>query len=137
MPSNKSAHKGKQLKDILPKIKKCKVCALGGIFYGYVARHNNYCISDSEWSGGLQNITDNDCLMRNSIEMFTNEQLYLIEVAFESYDYAVKCESSTDYSYNTIYKAKDYRRKHGIKTDNDLLIHIMNNIISNGGTFKP
>ena len=125
---------GKQLKDILPKIPKCQVCALGGLFYSYVSKYNNYEIDDE----GLININEKDDEMRGLLnDIFSKNQLYLIECAFEQSDIEANCRWK--YSFDTITRAEEYRDKHnlsGYKDDDKALIHIMKNIISNKGLFK-
>jgi len=132
-PDNKGMFEGQQLKDILPKIKNCKVCALGGIFYSYVARHNNYQLNGGLGYRGLQNLDNEHRQMRSAMEMFQEKQLHLIEYAFEGR----RIERFYDYSEDTQWNAITYRAKKGIKSDNAALKHIMNNIIKNKGTFKP
>ena len=125
---------GKQLKDVLPKIPKCQVCALGGLFYSYVLKYNNYEIDDD----GLININEKDDEMRGLLkDIFSIAQLHLIECAFEQSDIEANCRCK--YSFNTIIRAETYRNKHNIERPNDAdkaLIHIMKNIISNKGVFR-
>ena len=106
------AHYDEQLQDVLPELKQCMVCALGGLFYGYVKRHNNYTIDDS----GTTIIVDS-WSMSNLMTMFSQTQLLKIECAFEH--------------------TTDYRDKHNLEDDDKALARIMKNIISNKGTFKP
>ena len=128
-------YKGKQLKDILPKIKKCEVCALGGLFYSYVSKYNNYEINYD----GLRYIDEMDDEMRDLLkDIFSVKQLRLIECAFEMIDVENACKSE-GYSWKTIQRAKDYREYYDLqfkKDDDQALIHIMKNIISNKGVFK-
>jgi len=130
----KSKHKyvGRQLKDILPKIKECRVCAIGGMFYSYVMRHNNYEIDVD----GVRCVDPDE--NRKLMSMFTTKQLELIEGAFEMSGFV----SKGDYSRKTIDRARNYRERlnlcKGVKgNDEKALIHIMKNIIKNKGTFKP
>lgn len=135
-PCSRNKYKGKQLQEILSKLKKCKVCALGGMFYSYVDRHNKFKLTGE---GGLQSVNENPRAMRDSMSMFTEKQLFLIECAFESRDVDHGCYKS-GVSDAVIEKAKSYIRRHitGINSDgNDALIHIMKNIIRNKGTFRP
>jgi len=138
---NKNAlYKGQQLQDVLPKLKECHVCVLGGIFYSWVLRHNEFLIS----KGGINEVRGDSFKMREIITVFTDAQLELIECAFESADIGCHCYETGVYSHSTILRAEDYRDRHniawsvkGAKEDSILLLHIMNNIIRNNGTFKP
>ena len=129
----KSSYIGKQLKEVLPKIKTCQVCALGGLFYSYVMKYNNYEIAGS----GIGSVNVRDGNMRRLLEdIFTLKQLTLIECAFEKADINHQC-SLVDCTITIMIKAIHYRGKNNLKTDKDALIHIMQNIIKNKGTFKP
>ena len=128
--SSRKTYNGEQLQSVLPEIKRCEICALGGMFYSYVKRHNNYEVDN----GGIHNLTANS--MRNAINMFSNKQLQLIESAYEQSDFV----SSMEYADSTIIRAIDYREKNDLKfreNHTKALIHIMKNIIANKGTFKP
>ena len=125
---------GDQLQDALPKLKNCTVCALGGLFYSYIGRHNNYALNDKY---GLDEYT-----MREEMTMFKKGQLLLIETAFEAQDVnSGQCARNSTYSPNTIKRAVTYRGKYDLlpryENDDKALIHIMKNIIRNKGTFKP
>ncbi len=102
---------GKQLKQVLPKLKKCTVCALGSLFYANIMRYNKneikYGISGVGFSGEI----------RRTLKMFSRPMMNDIERSFEG---------------NNTYRADN--KLHSSET---ALIHIMNNIISNKGTFKP
>ena len=135
LASSKKHHEGKQLKDVLSEIKECKVCALGGMFYSYVSKYNNYTIPEH----GIKDIDYKASSMRNLLSMFTKPQLHLIETAFEEQQW---CDASDliKYSHETINRALGFRNRNGINWragDEDALIHIMKNIIRNKGTFKP
>lgn len=128
---------GKQLNKVLPKIKKCEVCALGGLFYSYVMKYNNYEI-DENGINYIGKICNSGYEMRDLLKsIFSEKQLYLIECAFEESDINENCESA-EYSYETIERAVEYKEKHELDDDSydKLLIHIMKNIIKNKGVFK-
>ena len=134
-PKVRGKHAGKQLKEILPKIRECKVCALGSIFYSYINRYNNFVIPEL----GISEVEDMDIEMRELMSMFPESQLHLIETAFESKKFCSRGDMKI-YSYETIDKAIDYRYRNNIGWiygDEKALIHIMKNIIKNGGNFKP
>ena len=126
-------YKGKQLKEVLPKLKECRVCALGGLFYSYVSKYNNFQIDVNgigwtDFYGGE---------MRELMGMFSKHQLYLIECAFERDDIQENCLRSGKFKILTTELAINYRYRNGIENDEEALIHIMKNIIRNKGTFKP
>ena len=153
-PSRKNAkYKGEQLQKVLPKLKECKVCALGGLFYGFIGKHNNFEVSTS---GLDQTMFNNNMMRRMLMDMFEIHQLYLIECAFESCDIAGQCYYNKYYKESTISRAEAYRKKNKLeyakvgtkeyeknydamnyKADSKALTHIMKNIITNKGTFKP
>ena len=107
-----TAHYDEQLQDVLPELKECEVCALGGLFYSYVKRHNNYTIDDP----GTTIIVDSFSMV-NLMTMFSSIQLFKIECAFEH--------------------TTSYRDEYKLADDDKALTHIMKNIIANKGTFKP
>jgi len=132
-PKIKAEYKGKQLQEVLPKIKECTVCALGGLFYSYVGKHNNFQI-DQE---GLSETEFNDYEMRDLMSMFSKHQLYLIECAFEGKDIRNRCHYNSNIAPSTRRNAQYYKDTNEINDDEEALIHIMKNIIRNKGTFKP
>ena len=134
LPHSRYEYVGKQLNKVLPKIKKCEVCALGGLFYSFVSKYNNYEINDY----GINKIENYVDGMRDTLEdIFSKKQLYLIECAFEQKDIQYNCQPL--YSLDTITRTEGYRYYHDLEFDYDddkALIHIMKNIISNKGVFK-
>ena len=126
-PQGKGQFCGKSLKEVLPRLKTCRVCIIGGIFYSYVNRHNNFEIDEAGISG------IRDWGMMDAISMFSNKQMRLMECAFE----ASPRFGVYDNSVLKRITASDYRGKHNLETDDKALRHIMNNIIANKGTFKP
>ncbi len=129
----KSQFKGKQLQEVLPRIKKCEVCALGSLFYSFINKHNDFKIDDE----GLDMTSFHHSDMRSRITMFPIANLELIECAFENRDVYDSCENRGHYAWKTIIKAKKYRGINLLLNDEKALIHIMKNIIRNKGTFKP
>lgn len=132
-PKTNNKYAGKQLQEVLPKIKKCEACAVGSIFYSYVTKHNNFEID----AFGIKSVQPDD--NRELMSMFTLKQIRLIETAFEDGGFSFP----TDYSDSVIERAGTYRERLGLlprknkKKDEQALIHIMKNIIRNKGTFKP
>jgi len=123
---------GLSLKGILPKVKKCKVCALGSMFYGYVNRHNSYNLSAT---GSINAIQASEMRILLS-DIFSRKQLQLIEGAFEQGDYS----DFNDYAESTIERTIKFRKRNSDKvqvSDKKAMSLIMKNIIKNKGTFKP
>src|SRR6185369_2611606 len=87
-----------QLQDMLPKIKDCKVCALGACFMSSVRRFNGYStgaanLGSVELSGYAEPITSTSHKMgswetREQLRrFFSDKQLNLSECWFEGWDY--------------------------------------------------
>jgi len=101
----------------------CEVCAKGGLFASYVGRVNNF---------------DESCVISNDeknpahtklLEIFTLEQLAIIEYAFEGtqYIYSISISDSMCSILESFYR-------HYV-TDKERLIAICENIIKNNGDF--
>jgi len=121
------SHIGKSLQKVLGRFKKCKACALGGMFYALIMRHNDYKIT-------IDVNTVPPSTMREILgKVFTKKQLLLVESAFEE---TFLC-AYHDYTTKTQERAKNYTLRHHLNNGQETLIHIMNNIIKNNGTFKP
>lgn len=103
------------LKELLPDLPPCQVCAKGGIFTCVVARRNQVTAGHAE-HGDMWNSED---LSEELGGIFTPSQLNLIEVEYESFD------------INTM----DLRNR--LSNPKDRMIVIMENIIRNGGDFIP
>jgi hypothetical protein len=101
----------------------CEVCAKGGLLASYVGRVNNFDES-SYISNNDDNIAHNKLL-----EIFTLEQLAIIEYAFEG----VKYIHSINVSLNLEGALRDFYRSY--ETDEERLIAICENIIKNNGDF--
>ncbi len=133
---NNARYEDKQLQEVLPKLKECRVCALGGMFYAFVDKYNNFEISSLgvEYSSQYR-----DSKIRELLDMFSKDQLYLIECAFEETDISDNCRYRSQYKASEYHIAKAFRKANGIEghEHDKALILIMKNIIRNKGTFKP
>jgi len=69
---------GKQLKDVLPKMEKCEVCGIGGMFYAHIMRYNNYEIGYIGVRFCVSSFNIHDTL-----KMFSSRTLNIIERSFE------------------------------------------------------
>ena len=101
----------------------CEVCAKGGLFAAYVGRVNNF---------------DETCYISNSLvnpahekllEIFTIEQLAIIEFAFEG-SLHIHSVDVDDHLYISL---KDFYYQY--ENDDERLIAICENIIKNNGDF--
>ena len=124
---------GESLQECLPKLKECRVCALGALFYSYVERHNNYTIKQLEVGKHIM-----DLEMRPKLKLyFSNKQLGLIETAFErNAGYAFKAGCTTNNKWRAYYY-RDHNGFSQFEQSDEVLTSIMKNIIKNKGTFKP
>ena len=101
----------------------CVVCAKGGLFASYVGRVNNF-----DESCAISNSEDNPA-HKKLLEIFTLEQLAIIEYAFEGTQYI----HSIDISDNLGGALREFYLDYG--TDEERLIAICENIIKNNGDF--
>jgi hypothetical protein len=123
----------KQVLQQLPK-KNCAVCAVGACFVSSLKLFNKYEPSDGYgWRlFGNERVKISSYSMRSDqlAKHFSYKQLDVIEAAFER---------SNEYSYRdqpmSEKKVGNFSRKY--KTDTDLMVAIMKNIIKNKGLFKP
>lgn len=107
----------------------CKVCGIGSLFVAMVDRVNACTIQDM---GGEPN--NGDFMVEYLSQFFSEEQLVLIETAFEG---RMVSSRDTDLSsYNTKVKAA-IRFTRRLKSPAGRLKKIMNNIVLNNGTFVP
>ena len=115
----------KVLKKWLKPRRQCQVCALGSLFISKVDRYNKCNVSpwDVLSPYGIE-------FNKQLSEIFSREQQSMIESAFET-------EPGEKYwdPECAIGKAIEFGAKY--KNPTTKLIAIMNNIIKNGGTFKP
>jgi hypothetical protein len=100
----------------LSKLRKCQVCALGGMFISYAKLYDKVTPSDC---GGSQTTP-----LR---EYFETDQLRLIEGAFEGFDEFNIYSGCVD-TFNFYYITTDSKTR---------LKLIMKNMLKNGGTFAP
>lgn len=101
----------------------CKVCTKGGLLASYVGRVNNF-----DQSCVINNHSDN-AVHKKLLEVFTLEQLAIIEFAFEGSQYIYSVDISDDLGEKLRLFYDDY------KTDEERLIAICENIIDNNGDF--
>jgi hypothetical protein len=131
------------LKNIVNDGVTCSACAKGGLFLSYVGRVNNFSYGDLQ---GNNSLYDNE--HSKLLEIFSIEQLALIEAAFEG----KQCLHSVSLR-GKVRKYRAFFRKHGGTYDsyqgkidfdvaestdensNKRLIAICENIIENKGTF--
>ncbi len=112
----------------------CTVCAKGAMFMSHIRKDSNTCTVDSAKEG------DDEQEIENRLtDLFSEEQLDLIESAFESnadhYDHEGHDDFFDKDGVGIAEKAADFGSKYS--DDQKRLISIMKNIIKNKGTFKP
>ena len=105
------------LRDQLPKIEQCEVCALGGLFVALVARENEFNVDVNYGTIGVFGIQ----VYKHLRSYFTTEQLSCIESWFE-------CHSSD---------VLDIPKAWVWLEDTERMKRIMENIVDNDGTFQP
>lgn len=111
------------------KIESCTVCALGAVFVCSVQRDQEV-LDTGETLSDLADYCTSPNAMRAQLEpYFGDEQLRLIESAFEGDDFGAATTSAKTE------RAIKYFNRTG--DDDKRLIKIMKNVIANNGTFKP
>ena len=119
----------------------CDVCMIGAAFYSSVSKYNQYKLSEDDLSGWgdsthLSSIGE-DAMRPFLRKFFTRRQLTLIESAFEKSDMFAgdNGEIVTDSFMELIEKAVEFGEEYNDSSTR--MKAIANNIIKNGGTFRP
>ncbi len=133
-----------QLSEELKKPKlQCHTCAKGGLFLAYIGIVNSYEIKGNVINNG-ENIDSNE--MNLLSDVFSKEQLSLIETAFEGIYYPwnkeiTKEEKENCFLFRDNFLKSEYKTPIDVEDkrerDFNVLIAICENIIENNGTFKP
>ena len=127
------------IKSLLEKngIQQCIACAKGSLFLTYIGRVNSF-----SWEDFTPSFDDNyneleSVESQRLLEIFSAEQLVLIETAFEGYQ--VICNDASEEDFidlrHLIRNQKPNYYKNKFEDAKDRLIHICENIIRNKGTF--
>lgn len=145
--SEKSDDIGQDLDDIEQKsadllitegMVQCTVCAKGAMFMSHIRKDSDTCTLSDAMEGQDENVIEN-----RLTDTFSEEQLDLIESAFES-DGSFYADNHDEDSYDDDgdfspgslgNKAQKYGSRYN--DDQKRLLAIMRNIIRNKGTFKP
>ena len=101
----------------------CEVCAKGGLLASYIGRVNNFDVNTFITNG------ESNVAHKKLFEIFTLEQLAIIEFAFEGEKFIDSVNISGKLSAKLIMFYKNY------ETDEKRLIAIYENIIENNGDF--
>lgn len=117
----KRDHYRKALAKIATRSKPCSVCALGALFIGSVDKFNKL---NFDFKG--QDYQDREKILTNLNSSFSQEQLVLIEYAFECWLDPDTKKPGPPAIFGSRYS-----------NDTTRLRAIMNNIITNKGTFIP
>jgi len=119
--------KVKQFKTLInSNLEECRVCAKGALFCSYVGRVNKFKTQDVDDYNDFDNTNH-----KKLLEIFTIEQLDLIEIAFEGVSYLNKCEDDL-----LIEKAEEFYDNYDNNSEVRLL-NICENLINNKGVFIP
>jgi hypothetical protein len=126
------AEYGASLQAALPKVKNCKVCALGAVFMSKVNKFNRFNVGDS---------LNSEDLRANLKGIFSYAQLFLIEAAFEGDGndagayYVRGCPEDVSGALTDKDRraAFEFCRRH--EDADTRLKAIMRNIVRNKGTF--
>jgi hypothetical protein len=128
---------GGDLVDLLGQEHECQACALGALFVGHVWNTND-CKSEVQIPA--------DILRARLLGVFTDKQLGLIETAFEGEfmnpftdgraQWGEDVDAIDDPDYQSQVRAS-IRFGADRGDDEDCLVAILENIIANGGDFKP
>ena len=112
----------------------CQVCALGAVFYAMAGREATEKIGKRPYAGDMKG----DMLAR-LVPTFTEQQVDLIEAAFERTAMMADSYASDDPDYNYTSPEVTRAMNFGHRYDDpaDRLAAIMRNIISNNGEFRP
>jgi hypothetical protein len=113
------------LDSVLAKAESCHVCGIGSLFVAAVER------GDACTLGDMSGHNDDDYLREYLGDFFSDQQLFLIEAAFEGH--TVNDAPDGVKSWDTS-NATNYVR--GIHNENERLLAIMRNIVKNG-EFDP
>lgn len=120
------------IKEILPKIKNCECCAKGALFLGYIGRVNEMTVGEIE-----DETSHNSSEMKKLLKIFDENQLSLIETAFEGHQ-VVNIDSKKEWieiKEDVLDKAVQYFYDYPSSTKR--LVAICENLIKNQGTFIP
>lgn len=131
--------KGTDAQPYIDKItKKCKTCALGACFISHVRLYDKVTmdqIIEEHWTGSTTISVNSDLIVRELKSAFTPTQMILIESAFES-----EPVINYDLEINVPDAAIESAIAFGATTKNKpraRLKMILQNIVDNGGEFKP
>ena len=120
---------------VLNKEVECNCCALGGLFLSCTLFNNKVKVGDVSPTFGEYGFLDSTIYAEKKFSnglntIFSNEQLKLIEVAFE-------CGCGAFYEDDVKDGEKAAKFGSRYNTEKGRMIGIMNNIIKNNGTFIP
>lgn len=121
------------LQKLLPDIESCKICALGGMFLAHVKLWNKFSFNTDEF-GLAPYFSRDDFDYKTLLKVFSEKQLSLIDSAFEEANMG-DFEFVTDKEVEELYSAIKFGSKY--KNPKRRLTAIMNNILTNKGTFIP
>lgn len=108
----------------------CSACAKGALFISYVGRVNNV-------NRVYDSVNIDNAEHKKLLELFSAEQLSLIELAFEGYQYLTHDENHCRIQLDLDVRESARELAYSITDTNERLIAICENIIENKGEFIP
>lgn len=137
---------GKDLSDALPMIPSCNVCAIGSLFKCVVERADKVKVVDASNATGAADevefghdgvVFTNSRAYLTSMGIFTDEQLALMENAFESQPITGKDNGSAGVHAFPFREDFGYFSTRERGSSKDRLRLIMENVVRNKGTYVP
>jgi hypothetical protein len=125
---------GKQFKALIPKINRCRVCQMGGLFMSCVKIYNDLKVDQADNRDGI----NKHRMKTKLLKYFSKKQLSLMESAFERQSVAELNAGINEYDpewKEEIIEAVKFGRSYD--TNEARLVAICSNGIKNKGTFKP
>lgn len=122
----------------------CQVCGKGAMLCAYIGRVNKFSLGDTnKWDNGYyrdkqnQEDTYDDKVHPKLEEIFTIQQIDLIETAFEGGSYLNSLDLALEEKAIDFYDKYSNRDGDGVINTDYLLRKICKNIIKNNGAFIP
>jgi hypothetical protein len=134
LPANENV----SLREKIPSMKACSVCAMGSLMMAFVSRFNNFSVH----TYGTNHVGfTSDSIRQTLSPYFTSEQLSLMEKAYGDFTFSILLtQEQVSKAHNFFVKEND---GHDASYENNYvrgkerLVAIMQNIVDNDGTFNP
>lgn len=129
-PSDCNINQEDNLKDKMSELKKCEVCAKGALFIGHVDKFNKLSLKDL--GTDIEDLNYEETLVQPLLSYFSQEQLDMIECAFELDCYVNDLEKRKE---NVVDKCIRFGER--FSNPKLRLRRILENILENDGLFQP